>query len=84
MNDKQKTDEHFQPYENATKLSMKRIIVNNFFGGIAWALGATVGLSFIIAMLTLLAKNVNLVPIVGDFVSDIINFILANNPNLRN
>ena len=63
-------------------MSKQQIIVNNFIGGLAWALGATIGLSVIIALLTVLAKNVNLVPIVGNFVSEVINFILATNPNL--
>ncbi len=76
-------DENFQPYENSSKLSMKRIIINNFMGGIAWALGATLGLSLIIALLTIIAKNVNIVPAVGEFVSNVINFILATNPNLH-
>ena len=72
-----------QPYEKSSKLSRKEIILNNFFGGIAWALGATVGLSFIFTLLGILAKNVNLVPFVGSFVSQIINFVLANNPNFH-
>jgi len=72
-----------QPYENSSKLSRKEIIINNFFGGIAWALGATIGLSFIFTLLGILAKNVNIVPFVGSFVSQVINFVLANNPNLH-
>lgn len=74
---------NLQPYENASKLSKKEIILNNFFGGIAWALGATVGLSLIFTLLGILAKNVNLVPIIGSFVSQVIDFVLANNPNLH-
>ncbi len=76
--------ENIQPYENASRLSMKQIIINNFIGGLAWALGATIGLSLIIAILTLIAKNINIVPAVGSFVSNIITFILATNPNLHN
>jgi hypothetical protein len=79
-------DEHnepLQPYERSSKLSKKEIIFNNFIGGIFWALGATIGLSLIIGLLTIAAKNVNLVPIVGNFVSDILNFVLSNNPNLQ-
>ena len=74
---------NLQPYENASKLSKKEIILNNFFGGIAWALGATVGLSFIFILLGIIAKEVNVVPVVGSFVSQVINFILANNPNFH-
>jgi len=72
-----------QPFEKASKLSKKEIIFNNFFGGVAWALGATVGLSFIFILLGIIAKEVNLVPVVGSFVSQVINFILATNPNFH-
>lgn len=72
-----------QPFENSSKLSKREIIVNNFFGGIAWALGATVGLSFIFTLLGIIAKHVNLVPYVGSFVSQVINFVLINNPNFH-
>lgn len=74
---------NLQPYENASKLTRKEIVINNFFGGIAWALGATVGLSLIFTLLGILAKNVNLVPFIGSFVSQVINFILANNSNFH-
>jgi len=75
--------QHPQPYENSSKLSLKDILFNNFLGGMMWALGATVGLSIIFTVLTIIAKNLNLVPMVGSFVSDIINFIFANNPNIH-
>jgi Na+-translocating ferredoxin:NAD+ oxidoreductase RnfA subunit len=64
------------------KASHKQIFVNNFIGGIAWALGATVGLALIVAILTLILKNVNLIPVVGDFVGKTIQFIIEKNPNL--
>jgi hypothetical protein len=72
-----------QPYERSSKLKFHEIVLNNFIGGISWGLGATVGLSIFFTLLTLIAKNVNLVPVVGSFVSDVINFILATNPNLH-
>lgn len=83
-----KSDHHHehplvQPYESATKLPMKEIIFNNFIGGMFWALGATIGLSIIVTSLGIIAKNVNLVPAVGSFASDVLNFILVHNPNLQ-
>ena len=72
-----------QPYEKSSKLSKKEIIINNFFGGIAWALGATVGISFIFILLGIIAKEINFVPVVGSFVSQVINYILATNQNLH-
>ncbi len=64
------------------KESRKRIFINNFIGGIAWALGATIGLALIVGILTLILKNASLVPFVGNFVADTIKFIITKNPNL--
>lgn len=72
-----------QPYEKASTLTKKAIIINNFIGGIAWALGATVGISLIFALLALISHTINFIPIVGSFVSQIINFILTTNPNFH-
>ena len=60
----------------------KHIFLNNFLGGLAWGLGATIGLSLIVFVLGLLAKYVDLVPLVGDFVARVIEFILQNEPQL--
>lgn len=62
--------------------SHKRIFVNNFIGGIAWALGATIGLALIVTVLTLILKNVNVIPFVGSFIADTIKFIITKDPNL--
>jgi hypothetical protein len=62
--------------------SRKQIFVNNFLGGIAWALGATIGLALIVTILTLILKNISLIPVVGSFVADIIKFVIQKNPNL--
>jgi len=60
----------------------KEIFFNNFLGGIAWALGATIGLGFIIAILGIVLKNVNLIPFFGNFIGGIIEFIITKNPSL--
>ena len=70
-----------EKYEQV-KRHLKDIIFNNFLGGIAWGLGATVGVSIVIAILSLILKNINLVPFVGNFVSQITNYVLQNNPQL--
>ncbi len=68
-------------YEQVNK-KRKTIFFDNFIGGIAWALGATVGLALIVTLLTIIAKNVNIIPVVGNFVAGVIEFILTKNPNL--
>lgn len=70
-----------EPHENV-KQSRKNLIINNFIGGLAWALGATIGLAIIVTFLGLILQNINLVPYVGNFVADIINFIIDKRPDL--
>jgi len=68
-------------YENV-KRSRREIFVNNLVGGIAWGIGATLGLALLIALLGVVGHYVNFVPIIGNFISQIINFILQKNPHL--
>lgn len=62
--------------------SRKHIFFNNFLGGIAWGLGATVGVSIFFAILAFLVSKINLIPFVGEFVSNIAVYVLRDNPNL--
>ncbi len=58
------------------------IFTNNFVGGIAWGLGVTVGLTAFLAILAFIAARINFVPIVGDFTSDVLNYIVSNSNQL--
>jgi len=60
----------------------KQLIINNFLGGIFWAVGVTIGLSVLIAILGFLSDYINFVPIIGSFVSDILDFVLSSNRKL--
>ncbi|MBI4091801.1 MAG: hypothetical protein HY427_01185 [Candidatus Levybacteria bacterium] len=62
--------------------SKKEIFVNNFIGGIAWGLGATVGLAIVLTIIGFLISKAGLVPIVGDFVANVNEYILQNHPQL--
>lgn len=64
------------------KRSKKEIFLNNFIGGLAWAMGVTFGLSLLIAFLGYIASQINLVPVVGGFFSEVIKFILSKNSNI--
>jgi len=70
-----------EKYEQV-KTTRIQIFFNNFIGGIAWALGATVGLALIVGLLTLILKNASLVPYIGSFVADVVKFVISKNPNL--
>jgi hypothetical protein len=58
------------------------IFFNNFLGGIAWGLGATVGVSIFFAIFAFILNKINLIPVIGGFVSDIARYVLQNNPHL--
>ncbi len=61
--------------------SRKQIITNNFLGGVAWGIGVTIGLSLFFGILAFISTHINFVPIVGDFISNIIDYILTNGNN---
>jgi hypothetical protein len=71
-----------EPDEAVYKKRRHQIFIDNFLGGLAWALGATVGLAIIVTLLGFILKNINLVPFVGSFVTDVINFVISKNPQL--
>jgi len=72
-----------QPYEKASHSSVRRIISNNFIGGVAWAVGVTIGFSLLIGLLSLFSHYINFVPYIGKFISEIIDFVLSYNQSLR-
>ena len=58
------------------------IFFNNFLGGIAWGLGATLGLSIVLGIFVFILGKINFVPVVGNFASSVVNYVLISNPHL--
>jgi len=59
--------------------SRKKIIFDNFLGGIAWSVGAWIGTTIILALLAYILSRINLIPIIGDFVSQISKYVVTTN-----
>lgn len=57
-------------YDNVTR-SRKTIFFNNFIGGIAWGIGATIGLSIVLAILAFIVQQLHFIPGVGETAADI-------------
>lgn len=57
---------------------LREILINNFLGGFSWAIGATVGLAIVAALLTFVFRNLNLIPFVGKFIAQITDQVLVN------
>lgn len=53
-------------------LSRKQIMVNNFLGGLTWALGSIVGLAIIAAILGFILNAVDFNLILGDWLGNVI------------
>jgi hypothetical protein len=60
------------------KESKKEIFFNNVIGGIAWGIGATVGAALILAIAGIILSKVNTIPIVGNYVENILLYISEN------
>ena len=58
------------------------IFFNNFLGGIAWGLGATFGVSIVLGIFVFILSKINFVPVIGNFASSIVNYVLISNPHL--
>lgn len=74
-----------EKHQRVETTSKKKILVNNFLGGIAWGVGATAGASIAIALFTLFLHQLNLIPFLGNFITDITSIVLTNlqqNPKL--
>lgn len=70
-----------QPVEKVGR-NRKRMFVDNFIGGIAWAVGVFVGGTIVISILLFAFSKIDLVPIVGDFVINVVENIAQKSPEL--
>lgn len=66
-----------EKYEEV-KRDRKAIFINNLIGGIAWGLGATVGVSIVLAIFGIIIRQINFVPFIGNAVIEIMKFIQEN------
>ncbi|MBI2421109.1 MAG: hypothetical protein HYV38_03425 [Candidatus Levybacteria bacterium] len=69
-------------YERVER-SKKEIMVNNFLGGIMWGIGVTLGLALLFGILGILVSRVDFVPIVGNFISSVIQFVINQNTVIK-
>lgn len=72
---KQKMPPESQQKYDRVKESKKEIFFNNLIGGIAWGLGATVGAAIILAVTGMILSKVNTIPVVGNYVDNVIKYI---------
>ncbi len=54
------------------------MILDNFLGGIAWSVGTFVGFALLAVLVGFIFSRINLVPIIGGWLSDIVNSAAVN------
>lgn len=60
-------------------LSNKRIIFKNFMGGLAWGFGSVIGATIVVALLVGALNVVNVIPVIGDLTSQIVDIVNQKN-----
>lgn len=55
--------------------SLRRMILNNFLGGLFWGFGTVLGATILVAIILFILSKLDTVPIIGDFISRILSQI---------
>lgn len=67
------------PDDNLRIYKKKRhIMLDNFLGGIAWGLGTVVGISIIAVFVGFLISKIDLIPIIGDWLANVLRYTQAS------
>jgi len=68
--------------ENYKKVErpLKKIIINNFVGGIAWSFGVLIGTGLLFGIIVYFVRQVDFVPILGKFLANVIQSAQTNIP----
>lgn len=56
--------------------SRGKMLLDNFLGGIVWALGVWVGSAIIIALLVYFISKIDFVPIIGGFMASVSEYMI--------
>lgn len=59
---------------SSNETSMRKIAWNNFVGGLFWGVGSALGAALLVTVLGVILTKVNVVPLVGTFVSEVNSF----------
>ena len=68
------TDHHYNVHR-----SRKKMLLDNFAGGIAWGFGTVIGGTLVILLIGYLLSKVELIPIIGDWVRAITEEVQRHN-----
>ena len=58
-----------------TQLVKQQGMTRSFLRGVSMGLGSVVGATIVVAILALVLRNVQLIPVIGDWVSQILEYV---------
>ncbi len=58
--------------------STRKHFITGFLGGVGWAFGATIGTAVVAYIISILIRRVDIVPIFGQFIADVIKAAQQN------
>ena len=61
--------------ENTHIYSKKKMVLNSFLGGIFWGAGSVIGAAIVIILFGFFASRINVIPILGDFVTQVGSYV---------
>ncbi len=74
-----------QPKDKSTEIYHKKlseILIHNFFAGIMWGLGVTIGAAIVLAFGGFILSKINLIPFIGEYVKEIAEYVQDASPRL--
>lgn len=63
------------------KVAVHKLIFNSLLSGIAWGFGSVIGATIVVGLLLLFLGFFDTAPIVGEYISKILNYIQEATPN---
>jgi hypothetical protein len=57
------------------QVSIGKMLVNNFLGGLAWGFGTVLGATVVVALVLFILSKLDTIPLIGDFINNILEEI---------
>lgn len=61
----------------------KKIVIDNFLGGIAWSIGVWIGTTIIVGIFVFIIAKIDFIPVVGNFVAEIAKYVAKTSTQFR-
>lgn len=66
--------------KNISRMNSTRSFAHSFLVGIVSGLGSVIGATIVVGFIVYLLRNINVVPLIGDWLSQIFEHVLRNLP----